>query len=107
MASTRKAAIVTGSATGVGAATALALAGRGHDVLINYSKSATEAEAAHEVGAPGPVGEGDAPGDVVIGIGADHGDAEAQAILVVQVLLDREGIVLVVGGDPAIDEGAV
>jgi 3-oxoacyl-[acyl-carrier protein] reductase len=45
----RKAAIVTGSATGVGAATALALAGRGYDVLINYSKSerdAREAEAA-------------------------------------------------------------
>jgi len=45
----RKAAIVTGSATGVGAATALLLAQRGHDVLINYSKSereAREAEAA-------------------------------------------------------------
>jgi 3-oxoacyl-[acyl-carrier protein] reductase len=48
-ASKRKAAIVTGSATGVGAATALALAHRGYDVLINYSKSeheAREAEAA-------------------------------------------------------------
>jgi 3-oxoacyl-[acyl-carrier protein] reductase len=33
--SDRKAAIVTGSATGVGAATALALARRGYDVLIN------------------------------------------------------------------------
>lgn len=33
----RKAAIVTGSATGVGAATALGLALRGYDVLINYS----------------------------------------------------------------------
>jgi len=31
----RKVAIVTGSATGVGAATALALAGSGYDVLIN------------------------------------------------------------------------
>lgn len=41
----RKSAIVTGSATGVGAATALALARRGYDVLINYSKSAVEAEA--------------------------------------------------------------
>jgi len=39
----RKAAIVTGSATGVGAATALALARRGYDVLINYSKSEAEA----------------------------------------------------------------
>ena len=40
----RKAAIVTGSATGVGAATALALARRGYDVLINYSKSEAEAK---------------------------------------------------------------
>ena len=39
----RKAAIVTGSATGVGAATALGLAHRGYDVLINYSKSEHEA----------------------------------------------------------------
>jgi len=40
----RKAAIVTGSATGVGAATALGLARRGWDVLINYTKSAQEAQ---------------------------------------------------------------
>ena len=39
----RKIAIVTGSATGVGAATALRLARRGYDVLINYSKSEAEA----------------------------------------------------------------
>ena len=44
-AETRKAAIVTGSATGVGAATALALAQRGYNVVINYSKSADEAKA--------------------------------------------------------------
>ena len=40
----RKTAIVTGSATGVGAATALALARRGYDLLINYSKSEAEAK---------------------------------------------------------------
>ena len=39
----RKVALVTGSATGVGAATALALAKRGYNVLINYSKSEEEA----------------------------------------------------------------
>lgn len=39
----RRVAIVTGSATGVGAATALGLARRGYDVLINYSKSEREA----------------------------------------------------------------
>lgn len=38
-------AIVTGAATGVGAATAVALASRGFRVLINYSKSETEARA--------------------------------------------------------------
>jgi 3-oxoacyl-[acyl-carrier protein] reductase len=39
-----KAAIVTGSASGVGRATALSLARLGCDVLINYSRSADEAE---------------------------------------------------------------
>lgn len=39
----RKVAIVTGSGTGVGAATALRLARVGYDVLINYSKSEAEA----------------------------------------------------------------
>lgn len=41
----RKTAIVTGSATGVGAATALQLAGRGYDIVINYSRSEAEAHA--------------------------------------------------------------
>ena len=36
--------IVTGSASGVGAATALQLARAGHAVAVNYSKSAAEAE---------------------------------------------------------------
>lgn len=42
----RKVAIITGSATGVGAATALGLARRGYDVVINYSKSEREAKEA-------------------------------------------------------------
>lgn len=37
---TRPVAIVTGAASGVGAATALLLAQRGHDVLLNYNRSA-------------------------------------------------------------------
>lgn len=41
----RKVAIVTGSATGVGAATALMLAAQGYDVVINYSRSVQEAQA--------------------------------------------------------------
>ena len=43
-----KAALVTGSATGIGRATALALARRGTDVLINYTRSETEAKATVE-----------------------------------------------------------
>ena len=42
---TRKTALITGSATGVGAATALLLARRGYNVLINYSRSEVEAQA--------------------------------------------------------------
>jgi 3-oxoacyl-[acyl-carrier protein] reductase len=40
-----KAAIVTGSSSGIGASVALGLARRGANVAINYSKSAKEAEA--------------------------------------------------------------
>ena len=40
----KKAAIVTGSASGIGAATALELSKRGWSVVINYSKSAAQAE---------------------------------------------------------------
>ncbi|WP_298931973.1 SDR family NAD(P)-dependent oxidoreductase [uncultured Ramlibacter sp.] len=43
--SERKVALVTGSATGVGAATALLLAQRGFNILVNYSKSEHEAKA--------------------------------------------------------------
>lgn len=40
----RRAAIVTGSATGIGRATAWRLAERGYAITVNYSKSRTEAE---------------------------------------------------------------
>jgi 3-oxoacyl-[acyl-carrier protein] reductase len=42
--SDRKTAIVTGSGTGVGAATVLELSRRGYNALVNYSKSEREAE---------------------------------------------------------------
>ena len=45
MKSQRKVALVTGSATGVGAATCVKLAMRGWNVVINYTKSQQEAEA--------------------------------------------------------------
>ncbi|NBP08752.1 MAG: SDR family oxidoreductase, partial [Gammaproteobacteria bacterium] len=41
--SSRKVAIITGSATGVGAAAAIMLAERGCNVLVNYTRSETEA----------------------------------------------------------------
>ena len=40
----RKTALITGSATGVGAATALALARKGYNVVVNYTKSEREAK---------------------------------------------------------------
>ncbi|HXC55746.1 MAG TPA: glucose 1-dehydrogenase [Rhizomicrobium sp.] len=43
-----KVAIVTGSATGIGAAVALGLARRGAHIVVNYTKSAAEAEATAE-----------------------------------------------------------
>ena len=45
MASAGKVVIVTGGGTGVGRETSLALARLGYDVVINYSRSANEAEA--------------------------------------------------------------
>ena len=45
----RKVAIVTGSATGVGAATAVLLAEKGCNVIINYTKSKKEADETAEI----------------------------------------------------------
>lgn len=65
--SPRKTAIVTGSATGVGAATALGLARRGYDLLINYAKSEQEAReteaACREAGASTLLVQGDVADD--------------------------------------------
>jgi 3-oxoacyl-[acyl-carrier protein] reductase len=65
--SARKVAIVTGGATGVGAATALLLARRGYDVLINYSKSEAEAKASEkacrEAGGDALLAQGDVAQD--------------------------------------------
>ena len=44
MSLSKKVAIVTGGGTGVGGATSLALARQGYDVVVNYSRSQTEAE---------------------------------------------------------------
>src|SRR4051812_11122327 len=63
----RKTALITGSATGVGAATALLFAQRGWDLLINYSRSEAEAQATatecREAGADVLVVRGDVADD--------------------------------------------
>src|SRR6266540_3479213 len=54
MPTTKRAALVTGAASGIGRAAALALARAGYDVAINYSKSEKEAQAvAEEAGRSG------------------------------------------------------
>jgi 3-oxoacyl-[acyl-carrier protein] reductase len=64
---TRKVALVTGSGTGVGAATALLLAQRGYDIVVNYSRSESEAQqsaaACREQGADVIVVKGDVAQD--------------------------------------------
>jgi 3-oxoacyl-[acyl-carrier protein] reductase len=73
-----KAAIVTGGGTGVGRATALALAERGCGVVVNYSKSAGEAEAtAAEIRARGVKG---------VAVRADVSDDAACRALVARAL---------------------
>lgn len=66
---TRRVAIVTGAASGVGAATALLLAQRGYDVLLNYNRSAELANqalrACRDAGADAVAAQGDVAGDEV------------------------------------------
>lgn len=78
----RKAAIVTGAGTGVGAATALALARRGYDVLINYSRSESQArESAAACEAAGA--------DALLARGDVAADADCRALA--QAAVDRWG----------------
>ena len=63
----RRVALITGSATGVGAATALAFARRGWDLLVNYATSEAEAQetarACRDAGADALVVQGDVADD--------------------------------------------
>lgn len=77
-----KVALVTGSATGVGAATALALARRGYAVLINYSKSEAEARATQATCA-------EAGADTLLVRGDVAEDADCRAL--VQACIERWG----------------
>ena len=76
----RRVAIVTGSATGVGAATALLLAQRGWNLVINYSKSEAEARAAQAACEA-------AGAEAVLVQGSVAEDADCRAI--VQAAVDR------------------
>jgi 3-oxoacyl-[acyl-carrier protein] reductase len=77
-----KVALVTGSATGVGAAAARALARRGYAVLINYSKSETEANASAEACR-------NAGADTLLKRGDVADDADCRAL--VQAAVERWG----------------
>ncbi len=63
----RRCALITGSATGVGAAAAISFARRGYDVLVNYSTSEAEARATEracrEAGADALAVQGDVAED--------------------------------------------
>lgn len=78
----RRVALITGAGTGVGAATALQLARKGYDLLVNYSRSAAEAEATavtcREAGA-----------DVLVVQGDVSRDADCRALT--QAAVDRWG----------------
>src|SRR4249920_4251072 len=95
----RKSAIVTGSATGVGAATALMLAQRGYDVLINYSKSereARESEAAcRAAGADTLLMQGDVAEDAACRALADAAVARWQRL---DALVNNAGVTTFKGG---------
>ena len=74
----KKVAIVTGSASGIGAATAVELSRRGFSVLVNYSKSKEKAEQVLK----------NCPG--AIAVQADVGD-DAQCRKLAQAALDKWG----------------
>lgn len=78
----RKVAVITGGGTGVGAATAVLLARQGYDLLINYSRSADEAEASAQACR-------DAGADAQVQRGDVSQDADCRALA--QAAIDRWG----------------
>ena len=75
--------IITGSATGLGAAVAQRLAGKGANVVINYTKSETEANATaaacEELGAGVLICRADVSDDADCRRMAENGRASARA----------------------------
>lgn len=98
--SARKVALVTGAGTGVGAATALMLAQRGYDLLVNYSRSEEEArqsaQACREAGADTLLAQGDVAQDAdcraMVGAAAARWGR-------IDVLVNNAGISTFVGAD--------
>ncbi len=74
MAERRRAALVTGSASGIGAAAAIALARAGYDVAVNYSRSEDAAKATAE--------QCEATGAKTIVVGCDVADDAAVRAMV-------------------------
>jgi 3-oxoacyl-[acyl-carrier protein] reductase len=74
MAEFRRTALVTGSATGIGAAAAIALARAGYDVAVNYSRSEEAARAT--------AAECEAAGAKTIVVGSDVADDESVRAMV-------------------------
>lgn len=100
MMSETKTAIVTGSATGVGAACAIELSRRGYRVLINYNKSEAEAEQTRQACV-------DAGGDPIV-VQGDVADNAACVAMVdaaigawgrIDVLINNAGMTAFLGRD--------
>jgi len=95
-----KTAIITGSATGVGAACAIELSRRGYRVLINYNKSKDEAEKTREecvaVGGDPIVVQGDVADDASCRAMVD---AAIKAWGQIDVLINNAGMTAFLGRD--------
>ncbi len=96
----RRCALITGSATGVGAATALAFARRGYDVLIDYARSEAEARATEracrEAGADAVAIQGDVAEDAAC---RRLVEAAVERWKRIDVLVNNAGVTTFAGAD--------